>query len=300
MQDVANHQIRELKVLMFEDSVQFERRFFEGQINLGLQCATAWRWYQLLVQQARSIGDDSNLDIFTKAVIDLVIGDDSTLPDTFHYDIVRLQALQADFQISLSKKILGETFIRVLEYLGHSANLPLSTYDALLLRISKLEGASRVKSLCSPKLDHFVLEIVRTAYSICKITSLPTDEHVTIAKLYLEDVKSLQHEELECGLRNDLEEIVDKELSAICSLTPLQIRNHYQPNPMFPRPETERDDLRSIGERLAHIIVLHWRVWAPILYLKPWGAFEQQQAQSDVTITRMKRQSYSAPDLGLL
>jgi len=289
---------------MFEDSVQFERRFFEDKINLGLPVANAWGWYQLSVQQARSyeeVGDDSNLDIFTKAVIDLVIGNNPTLPDTFLYDIGRLQALQADFQISLSKKIHGETFIRVLEYLGHSANLPLSTYDALVQRISKLEDSSRVKGLWSAQLeDQLVLEIVRTAYNVCKITSLPTDEHVTIAKQYLEDVKSLQHEDLECELRNDLEEIVDRELSAICHLTPLQIQNHYQPNPMFPRPETERDDLWSIGERLAHIIVLHWRIWAPILYLKPWEAIEQQQAQPDVAITRMRRKSYSAPDLGLL
>ena len=258
---------------MFEDSVQFERRFFEERINLGWPVSDAWRWYQSSVQRARFYeedGEDSSLDIFTKAVIDLVIGNDPALPDTFLYDIGRIQALQADFQVSLSRKIHGETFIRVLEFLGHSASPPLSTYNALLQRICKLEDSSRVQGMWPAQLeDHLILEIVRTAYSVSKMTSLPTDEHVIIAKQYLEDVRSIHREDLECELRSDLEEIVDRELSAICHLTPLQIQNHYQPNPMFPRPETERDDLWSIGERLAHIIVLHWRIWAPIVYLKP-------------------------------
>lgn len=284
---------------MFEDSVQFERRFFEERINLGLPVANAWGWYQSSVQQARSCaedGDDSHLDIFTKAVVDLVIGNDPTLPDTFLYDIGRLQALQADFQISLSKKLYGETFLRVLEFLGHAATLPLSAYDGLLQRITKL-----VEGLVSAQLeDHIVLEIVRTAYSACKIHSLPTDEHVARAKHCLEDVRSLQAEDLEGDLRADVEEIVDRELNAICHLTPLQIQNHYTPNPLFPRPESEKDDLWSIGERLAHIIVLHWRIWAPILYLKPWGAIEEQQARSDVLYSRIGRKSYSAPDLGML
>ncbi|MCJ1377698.1 hypothetical protein MMC17_000794 [Xylographa soralifera] len=305
--DVANHQIRELKLLMIDDTVQFQQRYFLGRIQSGMQVEEARHWYSSAVQhepqQPESL--DACRSVFARAVIDLVIGNEPCFPTTFVFDTDRLRALQAEFQNHIYQELCGKAFDHILELLGYIASPPLSIYQDLLHRVLRIE-----ESLCATgdslmKSEDTVLEIVRTAYTACGISSLPSDKHVAATKSYLMhamDVNSTMYQQLECNLCSELEDIVDDELETISTLTPLQILNHYHPTAASPRSSSQRSGLHDMGQRLAHIIVLHWWTWSPILYLQPRESKPvtcQSCIPSDQSTDHSGRpQSVSLPELG--
>ncbi|MCJ1403073.1 hypothetical protein MMC11_006296 [Xylographa trunciseda] len=272
--DVANHQIRELKLLMIDDTVQFQQRYFLGKIQSGMQVEEARLWYNSAVQhepqQPESL--EACRSVFARAVIDLVIGNEPCFPTTFVFDNDRLRALQAEFQNHICQELCGKAFDHILGLLGYIAIPPSSIYQDLLHRVLRIEESLCATGMSLMHSEDTVLEIVRTAYTACGISSLPSDKHVAATKSYLMhamDVNSTMYQQLECNLCSELEDIVDDELDTISALTPLQILNHYHPTASFPRPSSQRSGLHNIGQRLAHIIILHWWTWSPILYLQP-------------------------------
>ncbi|MCJ1283365.1 hypothetical protein MMC26_002693 [Xylographa opegraphella] len=308
--DVANHQIRELKLLMIDDTVQFQQRYFLGRIQSGMQVEEARLWYDSAVQhepqQPESL--EACRSVFARAVIDLVIGNEPCFPTTFVFDNDRLRALQAEFQNHIGQELCGKAFDHILGLLGYIANPPSSIYQGLLHRILGIEEYLCATGESLMKSEDTVLEIVRTAYAACGLSSLPSDKHVAAAKSYLMhamDVNSTMYQQLECNLCSELEDIVDDELETISTLTPLQILNHYHPTAAFPRASPQRSGLHDMGQRLAHIIVLHWWTWSPILYLQPT---ESKQLVSEPCIASdqcsdhpsSRPQSVSMPDLGTM
>ena len=272
-----------------------------------MQVEEARLWYNSAIQhepqQPESL--EACRSVFSRAVIDLVIGNEPCFPPTFVYDNDRLRALQAEFQAHICQELCGKAFDHILGLLGYIASPPSSIYQDLLHRVLRIE-----ESLCATgdslmKSEDTVLEIVRTAYAVCGISSLPSDKHVAATKSYLMhavDVNSSMYQQLECNLCSELEDIVDDELDTISSLTPLQILNHYHPQAAFPRSSPPRSGLHDMGQRLAHIIVLHWWTWSPILYLQP---IETKQLECQSCASNNQRsdrpslpQSVSMPDLG--
>ena len=260
----------------------------------------ARNWRTSEIYQSMQVGIGSYKDVFVRAVIGTVMGryPGYPYPTTFHYDIGRLQVLQIDIQSCLYQNIYSETFRRTMNHLDHIASPPLQSYQKMLDRLSKIDQAPWVEGSWPSQLDNVILEILRTAYNICNMNAIPSDQHVAITKQYLVD--AISDDELRWSLSDQLEDIVQSELEKIYPLTPLQIQNHYYPNPIFPQKETPHDDLQSIGERLAHIIELHWRTWAPILYLQPWGHHSHPQQRVAAQANTMRRNSYSAPNLPML
>ena len=64
---------------------------------------------------------------------------------------------------------------------------------------------------------------------------------------------------------NELYDMVKDEMKAIASATPLQIHEYYTPT-WYAQSTEPNPSPRNIAQRIAHISVVHWRVWAPILY----------------------------------
>ncbi|MCJ1431969.1 hypothetical protein MMC27_001325 [Xylographa pallens] len=305
--DVANHQIRELKLLMIDDTVQFQQRYFLGRIQSGMQVEEARLWYNSAVQhepqQPESL--EGCRSVFARAVIDLVIGNQPCFPPTFVFDNDRLRTLQAEFQNHICQELCGKAFDHILGLLGYIASPPSSIYQDLLHRVLGIEDSLCATGDSFMKSEDTVLEIVRTAYTACGISSLPSDKHVAATKSYLMhamDDNSTMYQQMECNLCSELEDIVDDELETISTLTPLQILTHYHPTAAFPRSSSQRSGLHDMGQRLAHIIVLHWWTWSPILYLQPTEAKQiacQPCISSDQSSDHPGRpQSVSLPELG--
>ena len=291
---------------MIDDTVQFQQRYFLGKIQSGMQVEGACIWYNSAVQHELQQPESMEAcrSVFARAVIDLVIGDEPSFPTTFVFDFDRLRALQAEFQNHICQEICGKAFDHILRLLGYIASPPSNIYQDLLHRVLKIEESVSAKADSLMPSEDTALEIVRTAYTACGFSSLPSDKHVATTKSYLMlamDVKSTMYQQLECQLCSELEDIIDDELDTISTLTPLQTLNHYHPSAAFPRPSSQRSGLHSMGERLAHIIILHWWTWSPILYLQPREPKQiagQSHVPTDQNTAPARPKSMSLPDLG--
>ncbi|APA13365.1 hypothetical protein SS1G_08048 [Sclerotinia sclerotiorum 1980 UF-70] len=103
--DVANHQIRCLRPLLIEDTVQFEQKFFVRKIAMGrVDIASAHDWFK----KAASLPDNVHLGAptriqgntwdFMKALVNLTLPSKAIEPvlHTFFFDEERLVKLRAD------------------------------------------------------------------------------------------------------------------------------------------------------------------------------------------------------------
>ncbi|KAF7858450.1 hypothetical protein EAF04_009051 [Stromatinia cepivora] len=103
--DVANHQIRCLRPLLIEDTVQFEQKFFVRKIAVGrVDIASAHDWFK----KAANLPDNLSLDAptriqgntwdFMKALVNLTLPSKAIepVPHTFLFDEERLVKLRAD------------------------------------------------------------------------------------------------------------------------------------------------------------------------------------------------------------
>ncbi|CAD6445245.1 4022ad38-f812-46ac-9e6c-9efa91229c44 [Sclerotinia trifoliorum] len=103
--DVANHQIRCLRPLLIEDTVQFEQKFFVRKIAMGrVDIASAHDWFK----KAASLPDNLHMDAptriqgntwdFMKALVNLTLPSKAIepVPHTFLFDEERLVKLRAD------------------------------------------------------------------------------------------------------------------------------------------------------------------------------------------------------------
>ncbi|ESZ95750.1 hypothetical protein SBOR_3857 [Sclerotinia borealis F-4128] len=103
--DVANHQIRCLRPLLIDDTVQFEQKFFVRKIAMGrVDIASAHDWFR----KAANLPDSLPLDAstrtqgntwdFMKALVNLTLPSKAIepVPHTFLFDEERLVKLRAD------------------------------------------------------------------------------------------------------------------------------------------------------------------------------------------------------------
>ncbi|MCJ1475393.1 hypothetical protein MMC13_004055 [Lambiella insularis] len=301
--DVANHQIRELKFLMIDDSIQFQQRYFLGMMQSGLHVEDARQWYNSTIHQEQPRNSENCLAAFARPVIDLVVESEPQFPTTFIFDFDRLRALRADFQSCMYQELCCKALDRLLHSSSHLATPPQDSYSSLLHRISAIQISLSTPNNQPVPSDEVALEIVRTALSICNNPHLPSDTDVAATRAFLDsatDAASAPYEQLQCSLCADLEDIVDEELDTIAAFSPLQILNYYHPSSTHPRSAALRGGLQDVGERLAHIVVLHWRIWAPILYLQPRLRVVLPQATREQNVLLVRRKALSAPALGAL
>lgn len=291
--DVANHQIRYLRFLMVGDFVHFEQKVFLRRIPYDVNLREARSWFQAPEYKSGAQNDQPRahrFSAFLNGVVDIIASKCPSYPSTFEHDFDRLRLLQQDFQSCLTQAACRQIFIETVLQLDHSRLPPPETCDGLLNRISSLIATADLKSDLSIQARDVALEIARESCSICGQRSLPSDsllEKLEGRLIGFWNQDSGLFREIETFLATNLVNLVDREVEAIINLAPLQILNHLNPPP-FPisnshlqqqqqqqqhwcRDERLQNGLIGIAKRTAHIAVLHWRVWGPILYEGPWG-----------------------------
>lgn len=286
---------------MIDDSVQFEQRYFLSKIQSGLQVEDSRQWYDSAAQQEHPREPANGLAAFATPVIDLVVENEPQFPATFTFDFDRLRALRVEFQTCMYQDICCKALDRIVRSFGYIASSPQDTYEEMLHRISEIQSSLSTNNGMPVQSDEVALEIVRAAYSSCNTTHLPTDQDVAETARFLElamDVNSVHYQQLQCSLCSELEDIVDEELDIISAFTPLQILNYYHHSATHPRRSARRGGLQEIGERLAHIIILHWWTWAPILYLQPRQVASPPPPSHEQDTISVRQKSLSLPAFG--
>ena len=229
------------------------------------------------MDEGRARISSSGCDIFITALTELISGDADNLPPTFTLDYIRLRTLQADFQSLIYRVICCKTLQAMLRYLGWSGSAPQKSYDGLFARITVLIADDSPRNTDPQRIRDSALEIVREAYRISRLSGTPTTSHLDVTETLLCNSSKGKNSllvELATSLGEELHALVEQEIYIIGNLTPVQIINHYTigiAKEVNTTPLNKQTELLLTARRIAHIGVLHWRVWAPIIYMQPLG-----------------------------
>ena len=248
---------------MIEDSIHYEQRTFLNQIATGWDVAEARRWYvDCCNRDPTYLPPAVRLRKYVEGVIRLVVDNELGIPDTFLYDVERIRALQLQCSFETHYRACIKTLTSLLA--RHGLSLPTHEVSQRLInRVAALlghEGATR-----SPSLHPIALEIIRELNCQRKVPDLP-DKHLVdcVVQLLLEFLD--RQSSLFARLRDDLSAITLQEIQKLESLTPLQMLDQLDSGNISTPSEIELRSLSIMAKRIAHLAILHWRVWAPILY----------------------------------
>lgn len=152
--DVANHQIRCLRPVLIEDTVQFEKQYFQKRMSGGkMQVDSAKAWYQRSKRlysgaaqaNATSFG---KMGIFFEGLVELLLQTShEALPNTLqHFDDERLQKLRADIDDCIRLEICMKAYEELeANNSGFGRFLDLTTSD---FNFNSSPANSRPSSLC--------------------------------------------------------------------------------------------------------------------------------------------------------
>ena len=225
-------------------------------------------------------------------------------PQTFLFDSDRLWQLRTGLQNLVSLDISWYIFESYLHAQKRYLSAPAETYATFRTRIGSLmeensdcDGSRESSPQWLKRVRSIALEMARFASAACCGDAAGVSDEV-LAPIEAALEWHLSNEsDLFRYFQNAMRE---KLLAATCalakkylSLSPLGIcESQRNPSYYFYHSSTmtqQQYDIERIAMRLAHLGVLHWRVWAPLLYvresLSPEDVLGLQYARiSDCTI----------------
>lgn len=288
VQDVANHQIRTFRLHLMEDTINFQQRFFaqrimDGKIDVGScrvwydrarQLHTSW----LLSTNTAPNQDASASLIHGMTAALLSMPDNCVMPKSFQCDLKRLERLRSDMQDLIHLKMGLRVFDELHFWLASGQANPVSpnAYTKLQSRILAIvdEQPDDVDPWQISSAD-VALEITRAACTLCGYSEEAIPDCV---------IQSTYHRlnELICGQTSECALICDSSRAEFASraihhaqtfaeMTPLAIsesQQHWQQQQQEQKTSFRRlPDVEDIARRLAHVGILHWRIWANLVYL---------------------------------
>ncbi|KAK2850752.1 hypothetical protein FQN49_005352 [Arthroderma sp. PD_2] len=217
--------------------------------------------------------------------------------DVFEFDAERLWFLRADIQDLMGLEICSRVFELVAIEQGRHSPYYQQAKSALPSRICCIlddcpngitaEYSARFASPSTPNANdkwrsNIGLIALEIAQSLCsldgssKSNTFPDGKTLHSVEKYLDfffTSPTGQSREFSLSIQSDLEEATFAYVKKYLQMTPLEMSEDQRP-----RQYSDSRKLTSfsqqlllsvddIAKRLAHIGVLHWRVWAPVLYL---------------------------------
>jgi len=321
-QDVANHQIRNLKTLLIEDTVNFQRHYhldklINGRSRVNIDTAQAWylraRWEFADLHAGRPLNNTSEkLAIFVRTVVAQLFNKNGrhTFPETFYLDQDRLRTLKAEIEDLIHLEVCMDAFAAMLKQSGHdglmSPTVRRRLHSALLAIMGDVLGYGSHQWVTNS--EALSLELLR---QVSYVTGQPVSyshEHLSHANSHLlhmfhnsfqthnphlED--TLLDRVIMCASRNSNCSPTDlfSNLVSEARSTPPQSSHflHLQSNDTSPSLHTmnpETAQWQDIANRITHIILLHWRVWERIAYV------QDDESQQPLTTSTTSLQSQSA------
>ena len=278
MQDVANFQLRTFRFPLISDTVSYFRndileRTMQGTIDIrGCQM-----WYQRNRSSNSSLSDSAEeyATLFNALLGWLVLAPDTyILPESFQLEMERLTLLRRDLQDLLHLKQCIVVFKELCRCCNSGRRVEHSeqTLHELQVRILAIVPSDGIEGfdrwLVSS--EEVALEIIRAAFLVCEVPSTVIGDIIirSTAKGLSKRVAKIAHSKLESTLDPTVRQahVFDQMTTLNLSMEQINWANRQKELKVInPLPVLE-----DIVRRLAHIGVLHWRIWA-IYYLADAG-----------------------------
>lgn len=288
--DIANHQVRNLRTLLIEDTINFEQHLFLRRMNTGrLDVNPTRRWYAQIQQDwidrqesAQTFVDGSPVQLFVWGLTEAVSSSQRVgLPETFAFDMDRLHNLRADLHDIIALEICVKVFeLSTYEEFNHRGRIPYDTIRQLRLGILSLVSDASGRIIWHEHSSELALEMGRLAHKLKCDPSCPDEKMIERIEDRLRRYSTVgsriwQHYEdraMKYIGRETLKQTV-KFLSQPL-LTVAESAGTQAPDAAT---STFEALVADVAKRLAHIASLHWRVFGPIIYLVP----EEEEDEND-------------------
>lgn len=298
--DVANHQIRNLKTLLIEDTVNFEKhyhldRLVHGRARVNINIVHGW--FTDAVEEfgpqclpRPSAGSVFELEVFTRAVSAICFGRDGRgdFPETFFLDQDRLRALKAEIDDLVMFEVCMDMFIARARQFGYEGVLTLAIEQQLRAAISAIMGDAmgHGPQQWMMNSEALSLEALRQAsllagqpfdYSLDRMTEANKNLRLLFVRRSAYHAARLEDSLLPQILANidrysasSPIDLFNNLVSISPSMPPLPALLRSSSPDTFAvaqlHPETAK--LTDLANRISHIILLHWRIWGPIAYVQ--------------------------------
>ncbi|RFU27810.1 hypothetical protein B7463_g8528, partial [Scytalidium lignicola] len=350
--DVANHQIRCLREILIEDTVQFEQKFFAKKIVAGkLDIQRAHQWFKnsinLLDTESTvdaSMRSKAQLWAFFKALVNFTLPSKSSepVPHTFLFDEDRILKLRSDMLdainleicMQLYRDLRAESNSRNASAIGEfnarpstpvwNANIDSDVMDSepsspessvsssnstrgpsgatpAYFLVSQQESSYELRNSlldilasATPNTNKWTSLSSALALQILRSTPAPLTElpgFESRVASHISNAASPVYQEAERVILSQLHPHLKMLVEAYMPLSNLHVSdaataprkaNGIAPHiPIMDIP-VHKEPIVDMATRIAHIGVLHWRVWGPLAYIDdPEGNDNEISADGD-------------------
>ena len=284
--DVANHQIRHMRPLLIEDTVNFQRRYNAHRISMNkIDIGRSRAWLNREMEMmTTSTTTPTQLEALTSALLRGLVFEShfsSSYPPTFYLDIDRLRMLRSEMHAEIYITICKEVLVEMAGNQATEADLaePSATLETCVTAI--LAGTyGRIGT----NAEYIAAEIMRLVLLMERKDGQCDPDLMDRALRHLEtDLRTESP-----TFKKHAQDLVDRLLPRLQASVEQHIRLpalHLQDRLVPPAPPSSQtnpfgfgaiwapviaqpsiDPEEDVIRRFTHIIVLHWQVWAQLVY----------------------------------
>ncbi|KAI4212555.1 MAG: hypothetical protein LQ351_004807 [Letrouitia transgressa] len=221
--DVANHQIRYLRLYFLDDSIQFEQSYLLDCIAHGWSVSRARCWFEDSYCHPERV---DRFLMFKESVIALITEEKDGFPATFCHDFDRLRAFRRDYRRCVFTAACSRTFGHALRRAGWEGNAPANARNQLLQHIHAIAGTDEPNAKKPRHWRSVALEISRAALQLRDSSALPQEAFQKGTEADLRDAfsaSSAVREEIRCCIKNEIGKVVHIEAERIYDKSPRQM-----------------------------------------------------------------------------
>jgi len=282
--DVANHQIRHMRPLLIYDTINFLKQYHNHRIGLGkLNPEVSRLWLEQEFNTLSAIEEKpmSYLDTLTHALLrDLLCSSTTSLASTFYLDLDRLHTIRVDMHNMVCHLVCGNILVDLLSPAVPRCEIP----EARTVLHSSLTAIVGSQGLWAERLENIAAEIIRIVLTLEGRTRPYDADLIAPAEHRL-------HEDLDpnsSAFRDQVQDLLYRLLpktkecvNAHCRMPAIELQEALVPSMPFapihffgmgavcePVPVARPIDPETeLIRRFSHVVVLHWQVWADLVYL---------------------------------
>ena len=283
--DVANHQIRHMRPLLIADTINFQKRYNDHRIGLGKlnpEASRLWLEQEYNTLSAIEGTSLSYLYTLTHALLrDLLFCSSTTsLTSTFYLDLDRLRTIRVDMHNMICHLVCGNILVDLLAPTVLKCDLP----KALSVLRSSLKAIVESQRFWAAQIENIAAEVVRVALTLGGRTCLHDADLVALAERRLREDLDPSSPSF-CNYAQDLlYRFLPKTkecVNAHSRMPAIELQEALVPpmpvapthsfgmgavcEPVAVARSTDPD--MELVRRFSHVVILHWQVWADLVYL---------------------------------